>query len=224
MSNLFTERKARAPRINREHNERALLQARMINVGTGFIESLRTLPEDKLISLLTLQDEDFWAEIQSQAQLQNLISGKTPEKIEQEEYAEARLVFLKTLEKTGGVHKSTTAAALLSVSVPTLHKYGNNGKVIQIEWGAEKLYPVFQFSTAEKLKEKGMLRGVPELLSLITHNVSEIRKCNFFTRRIEMPLTGEKVSAIDVLRRGPSEQEMEHLRILAENFGTNHTM
>jgi hypothetical protein len=69
-----------------------------------------------------------------------------------------------------------------------------------------------------------MLRGIPELLSLISHNVSSVRKCNFFTKRIEIPGHDEKTSALEILRRGATEEEMDHLRTRAKNFGTNHAL
>ena len=71
---------------------------------------------------------------------------------------------------------------LLSVTTPTVIKYAKTNKLIVINWGAENLFPVFQFSTHEKNSEKGMLKGVPELLALITHKVSAVRKCNFYQK------------------------------------------
>jgi hypothetical protein len=64
-----------------------------------------------------------------------------------------------------------------------------------------------------------MLKGVPELLACITHHVRNLRKFNFFTRQVEMPGSGEKISALDIFRRGATDEEMAHLSILAESFG-----
>lgn len=224
MTNVSYAPKARAHLKNREHTETQLLLARIQNVGAKFIEALYELPHDQLMEMLTLEDEAFWTELKNQAQLQQAINVRTHEKQEQEDFAEARMRFMDTLKKYGGVHKSTKVAEILGASVPTVHKYGRNGKIIELDWGKERLYPVFQFSVKEDTNENGMLKGIPELLSKITHNVSEIRKCNFFTRKNEMPVSGEMISAIDILRRGASSEEMAHLSRLAENFGTNHTM
>ena len=176
------------------------------------------------MEMLTLQDEEFWAELKKQAQMQILINTRTPEKQAQEDRAEARALFLKSLEKSGGVHKSTAVIKILSTTVPTLIKKGNRGEVIFIKWGAENLYPVFQFCTREDNSESGMLAGIPELLSRITHQVSAVRKCHFFTRKVDIPGTETKVSIVEALRRGATPEEMAYFRILADNFGTNHTM
>lgn len=224
MTNASYATKARAHLKNREHTESQLLLTRIQNVGTKFVEALHELPHDQLMNMLTLQDEEFWAELKKQAQLQTLINAMTPEKQAQEDRAEARELFLKSLEKSGGVHKSTAVIKILSTTPPTLIKKGSRGEVIFIKWGAENLYPVFQFCTREENSDGGMLAGIPELLGLIKHQVSSVRKCHFFTRKVHIPGTEEKVSIVEALRRGATPAEMAHFRILADNFGTNHTM
>ncbi len=224
MTTMNMTKPARAPRLNPEHVEKALIQSRIDNVGRKFVAALDAVDEKKLLSLLTLSDDEFWSEIKLMALTQSLINNVSEEKEEQEDYAEARIAFLKSLDKYGGVHKSTAVKKILGVSTPTVHKYGDNNKLIVLDWGMEKLYPVFQFSVDEKKSENGMLKGVPELLSCITHKVSNVRKCNFFTRKVEMPVSGEKISALDILRRGATEGEMAHLRILAANFGTQNAV
>lgn len=221
MTTLNMTKLARAPRLSPEHVEKALLQSRIDNIGKKFVA---TLDESESRYLLTLPDDELWSEIKTMALTQSLINNLSKEKEEQEDYAEARLAFLKSLEKYGGVHKSTAVKKILGVSVPTVHKYSKQNKLIVLDWGAEKLYPVFQFSVDEKNSENGMLKGVPELLACLTHNVSNLRKCNFFTRQVEMPGCSEKISALDILRRGATDEEMTYLRILAENFGTQNSV
>jgi len=218
------KRTASSNQLQQESMVSNLIQERLQNIGKKFVKTIDSLPEQNLQTLLTLSDEEFWSNIKAEALMQSLINNKTPEKTEQEEYAEARQAFLKKLEKYGGVHKSSTVMKLLSVTAPTVIKYGKTNKLIVINWGAENLFPVFQFSTHEENSEKGMLKGIPELLALITHKVSAVRKCNFFTKKIEIPGEDEKTSILDVLRKGSSEEQMEYFRLLAKNFGTNNLM
>lgn len=224
MTNISYVPKARAHLKNHEHAESLLLLVRIQNVGSKFVQALQELPRKQLMDMLTLQDEEFWAELKNQAQLQALINAKTSEKQAQEDRAEARELFFKSLKNSGGVHKSTAVIKILSTTVPTLIKKGTRGEIIFIKWGAENLYPVFQFFTQEKNSEGGMLAGIPELLSLIKHQASAVRKCQFFTRDVEIPGTETKVSIVEALRRGATPEEMAHFRNLAENFGTNHTL
>lgn len=136
----------------------------------------------------------------------------------------SRQIFLNKLEGCGGVYKSSNVMKILSVSETAVIKYGETHKLIMLKWGSDILFPVFQFSTNEWNNEKGMLKGVPELLALITHKVSDVRKCNFFTEKIEVPNESERISILDVLRRGCSEEQMGYFHLLAKNFGTNNLM
>jgi hypothetical protein len=211
----------RSSRLPQESRASSLIQTRLQNISKKFMGTMHSLSEDKLQSLLVLPDEELWSEVKYQALTQMIIESKTPEKTEQEEYAEARQDFLRDLEKYGGVHKSSTVMKLLSLTTPTIISYGKKNKLIVLNWGVENLFPVFQFSNDKKLSERGMLKGVPELLSNITHDVSAVRKCNFFTRKIEIPGATEKTSALEILRRGATKEEMKYLCVLADNFGTN---
>lgn len=201
-----------------------VVRQRLENVSNDLLANLSNISSEELLSLLALSDNDFLTELRYRALANKAIHARTPEKDEQQEFAENRIAFLESLQPYGGVHKSNTVRTLLSLSIPTIHKYGKQNKLIVLEWGVENLYPVFQFSVKEKLSEKGMLKGVPQLLSHMKNSVSSVRKCNFFTRRIELPHSGEETSALSILLRGATEEEMDFLIIQAESFGTNHAV
>lgn len=199
-----------------------VVRQRLENVSNDLLANLSDISSEELLSLLALSDNDFLTELRYKALANKAIHARTPEKDEQEEFAENRIAFLESLQLYGGVHKSNTVRTLLALSIPTIHKYGKQNKLIILDWGAENLYPVFQFSVKENISENGMLKGVPLLLSHMKHSVSNVRKCNFFTRRIELPHTGEETSVLTILLRGATTEEMDFLIIQAENFGTNH--
>ncbi|MFJ3358460.1 hypothetical protein [Serratia liquefaciens] len=136
-----------------------MIRLRIDNVGKKYVAAFDAADEKTLRSLLTLSDDEFWSEIKIMALTPSLINNIGEEKEEQEEYTEARMAFLKNLEKYGEGHNSTAAENILVVSVPTVQKYSKHNKLIVLDWGAEKLYPVFQFSVAEKNSENGMLNG-----------------------------------------------------------------
>ncbi|MHC9060977.1 hypothetical protein [Pantoea sp. y20] len=204
--------------------EKDLLQMRLNNIQRDVLFYLNQLPASEQQVMLTLSDGEFWAQAQQKAHLQEIINRPSPVKTEQEEYAENREAFMEHLQTFGGVHKTRMVERLTTLSTPTIIKYGENNKLIVLNWGAENLYPAFQFTTNEDLSEKGVLRGISELLSLMRYKVSAVRKCNFFTREVELPQTGEVVSVLEVLQRGATEQEMDYFRVLAENFGTQNAV
>ncbi|QXX85096.1 hypothetical protein J6836_22315 (plasmid) [Providencia sp. R33] len=201
-----------------------LLKKRLKVLRLEIESSLELLSVKEQQSLLTLRDVDFWSAIQLKTLAERIISTPTPEKTEQNEFAENRVAFMEYLQEYGGVHKSSAVEKIIHASVPTVIKYGEKNKLIVLNWGAENLYPVFQFSTNEKNSEKGMLKGVPELLASMKHEVSAVRKCNFFLKKVELPLTEEKISILEVLRRGAKKDEMEYFKILAENLGTQNAV
>lgn len=204
--------------------EKDLLQQRLDNIQRDVLFYLNQLPAAEQQKLLTLPDGKFWTEAQRKAHLQEIINRPSSVKTEQEEFAENREAFMEHLQTFGGVHKTKMVERLTTLSTPTIIKYGENNKLIVLNWGAENLYPAFQFTTDEKLSEKGVLKGVSELLGLMRHNVSAVRKCNFFTRHVDMPATGEETSILQVLQRGATEEEMNYFRVLAENFGTQNAV
>ncbi|RAT10779.1 MULTISPECIES: hypothetical protein [Lonsdalea] len=220
MTSLTMNKSARTSKLNSEHAIKTLLQARIDSLSKEYIDNLSKVDDETLLSLLTLPDDEFWTELKILAFYTALINKSTKEKEEQIKHAENRLAFLKSLEKYGGVHKSTAVKKILSVSIPTIHKYGNQNKIIVLNWSTDKLYPAFQFSIEKDFTENGMLKGVPELLALLSPSLSGVRRCNFFTRKLEMPDDSKKMSVVDILRRGATPTEMVYLRILAENFGT----
>lgn len=205
--------------------EDQLLTARLDNLLHTIYSGTPHIPAEKKQKLVTLPDREFLAELLREVNMQAILNTKSREQMEQEEYAENRLAFLDVLRKDyGGIHKSTAVKDILQISIPTVNKKGEKGELIALASGAENLYPVFQFSTDEKLSEKGMLKGVPALLAAFRQPLSAVRKCNFFTRAIELPGSGEKTSVLAVLRRGATPEEMKHFLILAENFGTQNAV
>lgn len=204
--------------------ETLLLLKRIDNIKQSILAFLSQLPAEEQLSLLTLSDDEFWAEAHHKARIEQIVNLRSAAKTEQEEFAENRVAFMDSLQKYGGVHKTSTVEKIIHVRTPTVIKYGEKNKLIVLNWGAENLYPVFQFSITEHLSEKGMLRGVPALLAAMRPDVSAVRKCNFFTRKIELPGTGEKTSVLAVLQRGASQEEMAWFLVLADNFGTQNAV
>ncbi|HHZ8355211.1 TPA: hypothetical protein ACWMJN_003862 [Morganella morganii] len=212
--------------VSRRHvrTEDQILIARMENLLRQKIDDLEPLSADRKKNLVALPDDELWIQVYREAAVQKAINTPTPQKTEQEEYAENRMLFIRELNRYGGVHKSSVVTGILQLTTPTVHKKGEKGELIVLEWGNDKLYPAFQFSVDEKLSEKGMLKGVPLLLSHLTHPLSPVRKCNFFTRLTDLPGSGERISALAVLQRGATGDEMQHLITLADNFGTQNAM
>ncbi|XBS69857.1 hypothetical protein ABK905_00240 [Acerihabitans sp. KWT182] len=171
--------------------------------------------------LLTLPDDQFWSEVKGRANQIEIVEMSTPEKINHKEFIDNRNAFLAHLGKYGGVYKSSMVAEILRLSRPTVNKYGEQSKLIVLNWGSENLYPVFQFSTSEINGERGLLKGIPDILPCL-QNVSSVRKCNFFTRKIDTldKALENPTTALEILRKGATRDELRQLIRLAAIFGS----
>ncbi|OCA53043.1 hypothetical protein [Photorhabdus namnaonensis] len=200
-----------------------LVKARIINLADHFINVLKNKDSESISLLLTLSDDEFWTEVKGRANYIEIVANITPEKKEHEEFIETRNAFLAHLGEYGGVYKSSKVADILGVTRPTVNKYGENHKLIVLNWGVENLYPVFQFSINKKTSNKGYLKGVPEILANLGP-VSGVKKCNFFIHKIETFDPGidlaESATVLDILRNGASNDEITQLVRLAKIFGS----
>jgi hypothetical protein len=205
--------------VSLDHSE--LVRARLANLAEHFIDVLRNKDAENIHALLTLPDDQFWSEIKGRANHIEIVEMSTPEKIEHQEYIDNRNAFLAHLGKYGGVYKSSMVAEILGISRPTVNKYGEQSKIIVLNWGSENLYPVFQFSTDENNGERGLLKGLPAILASL-RNVSNVRKCNFFTREIDTldKALDKPTTALETLRKGATEEEIRQLVRLAGIFGS----
>ncbi|MBS9427256.1 hypothetical protein C6H64_01805 [Photorhabdus luminescens] len=204
-----------------------LVKARVINLADHFINVLKNKDSESISLLLTLPDNEFWAEVKGRANYVEMVENITPEKKEHEELIESRNAFLAHLGEYGGVYKSSKVADILGVTRPTVNKYGENHKLIVLNWGVENLYPVFQFSVNKKTSNKGYLKGVPEILTNLGP-VSGVKKCDFFIRKIKTFNPGidlaESTTVLDILRNGASNDEIAQLVRLAKIFGSVDSM
>ncbi|CAQ84425.1 MULTISPECIES: hypothetical protein [Photorhabdus] len=204
-----------------------LIKARITNLADYFIEVLKKRDPDSLSLLLTLPDDEFWAEVKGRANYIEIVESVTPEKKKHEEFIESRNAFLTYLGEYGGVYKSSKVADILGVTRPTVNKYGESHKLIVLNWGVENLYPVFQFSVSKKTSNKGYLKGIPEILANLGP-VSGVKKCNFFIRKIntfDLDINLDaSTTVLDILRNGASNDEIAQLVKLAKIFGTSDSI
>ncbi|MEK9498607.1 hypothetical protein V2H77_19495 [Photorhabdus sp. P32] len=204
-----------------------LIKARIINLAEHFINVLKNKDSESISLLLTLPDDEFWAEVKGRANYIEIVENITSEKKEHEEFIESRNAFLAHLGEYGGVYKSSKVADILGVTRPTVNKYGENHKLIVLNWGVENLYPVFQFSVNKKTSNKGYLKGVPEILANLGP-VSGVKKCGFFLHKIKTLNLGidlaESSTVLDILRNGASNDEIAQLVKLAKMFSSVDSM
>ncbi|MCT8351429.1 hypothetical protein [Photorhabdus kayaii] len=213
----------RTAKLKSGFDQSELVKARIINLADHFINVLKNKDSESISQLLTLSDDEFWTEVKARANYIEIVANITPEKKEHEEFIETRNAFLAYLGEYGGVYKSSKVADILGVTRPTVNKYGENHKLIVLNWGIENLYPVFQFSVNKKTSNKGYLKGVPEILANLGP-VSGVKKCGFFLRKIKTFNLGidlaESTMVLDILRNGASNDEIAQLIKLAKMFGS----
>ncbi len=93
-----------------------LVKARVINLADHFINVLKNKDSESISLLLTLPDNEFWAEVKGRANYVEMVENITPEKKEHEALIESRNAFLAHLGEYGGVYKSSKVADILGVT------------------------------------------------------------------------------------------------------------
>lgn len=152
------------------------------------------------------------------------INEITPEKKKQLRRIKSKIMFNETLVKHGGVWSSTKVADLLGVSKVTIKNKKDAGKLLALNLDGEFYFPVFQFTEDEKISEKGVLKGVAELLSLIV-NLSDRMQYSFFMEDRSVVIDGVEpkgrtFTVAELLKTGPSLKVMQELFRLARLYGS----
>lgn len=156
------------------------------------------------------------------------VNSLTPEKKRQQRRLHSKALFLQTLENDGGVYNSAKAAEMLGKSKPTIKTWKDTDQLLALDIDGEFYYPVFQFTDEEGISDKGVLRGVAELLPMLSA-FSDRMKYSFFMEQRNTVLdgltpAGRAFTVAEVLKGNPDEKVMHELRRLARNYGTQNAV
>ncbi|EJZ3076446.1 hypothetical protein GQM22_19015 [Escherichia coli] len=156
------------------------------------------------------------------------VNSLTPEKKRHQRRLYSKAQFLQTLEKDGGVYSSAEAADILGRSKPTVKTWKDTGRLLALDIDGEFYYPVFQFTDEEGISDKGVLRGVAELLPMLS-SFSDRMKYSFFMEERNTVLdgltpAGRTFTIAEVLKGNPDAKVMDELRRLARNYGTQNAV
>lgn len=156
------------------------------------------------------------------------VNSLTPEKKRQQRRLHSKALFLQTLENDGGIYTSAEAAKILGRSKPTVKTWKDTDRLLALDIDGEFYYPVFQFTDEEGISDKGVLRGVAELMPMLS-NFSDRMKYSFFMEQRNTVLDGLTpagctFTVAEVLKGNPDEKVMNELRRLARNYGTQNAI
>lgn len=138
--------------------------------------------------------------------------------------AKSKMMFMEKLKENGGVLNSTETAAVLGKTKTTVRNWRMEGHLLALDIDGEFFYPTFQFTDIDTISDKGILKGVPELLKLI-NQFSDRMKYSFFIEKRHTVLEGytppaEGYTVIDILKSDPEPTLMRELERLARLYGT----
>lgn len=151
------------------------------------------------------------------------VNNMTQEKKRQQRRLHSKALFLQTLENDGGVYNSAKAAETLGRSKPTVKAWKDTCRLLALEIDGEFYYPVFQFTDEEHISDRGVLRGVAELLPMLK-GFSDRMQYSFFMEERNTVLNGlspagRTFTVAEVLNGNPGKELLEELRRLARNYG-----
>lgn len=156
------------------------------------------------------------------------VNRLTPEKKRQQRRLHSKALFLQTLENDGGIYNSAEAAKMLGKSKPTVKTWKDTEQLLALDIDGEFFYPVFQFTDEEGISDRGVLRGVAELLPMLSR-FSDRMKYSFFMEQRNTVLdgltpAGGAFTVAEILKSNPDEKVMNELRRLARNYGTQNAI
>jgi hypothetical protein len=155
------------------------------------------------------------------------VTSQTPEKNTQLRRLYSKALFMQTLEQDGGIYSSAKAAEVLGKTKTTVRNWKDAGRLLAVEIDGEFYFPAFQFTEEKPISDKGVLKGLPELLqSLQTNgNFSDRMQYSFFMEERNTILNGllpagRSFTVADVLKTAPGAQLMAELHRLVRVYGT----
>ncbi|MEI7239994.1 hypothetical protein WCU73_00160 [Pectobacterium brasiliense] len=173
---------------------------------------------------MTETDAVFALDVILQYMKTRTVSSMTKEKRQQQRRLYSKALFLETLEKDGGVYNSAEAAEILGRTKTTVKNWKDSHQLLALEIDGEFYYPVFQFTDDERISEKGVLRGVSEILPLLK-NFSDRMQYSFFMEERNNVLNGisppgRTFTVAEILRHNPGKELWAEIHRLARIYGT----
>ena len=155
---------------------------------------MKSLPADRISDL---DDEEFLAEAW-QHMLDERPLGTSSRAMQR---FKARLRFRKMLETAGGVFRVDQVAGLLGITKNAVQKRADKDKLLVVNEGKRKVYPVWQFG------EEALVEGFESVLEDLPK--SGVGRCRFFLT----PLTRlGGMAPIDALNEGRYENVLNEAR------------
>ncbi|MBE9778538.1 hypothetical protein GVI01_10620 [Escherichia coli] len=228
--NTLTQKRNGNDRSSTMHNvsDNNIAAARLQNFIHDLAEEIRTGTTQISPESMAETDAVFTLDAILKFMKHRAVNSLTPEKKRQQRRLHSKALFLQTLENDGGAYNSARAAEILGRSKPTVKTWKDTGRLLALDIDGEFYYPVFQFTDEEGISDKGVLRGVAQLLPLLS-SFSDRMKYSFFMEQRNAVLdglnpAGRAFTVAEVLKGNPDEKVMNELCRLARHYGTQNAV
>ncbi len=207
------------------HLDMEVLATRLQNYVQEVAEDVRSGNTSINLKCMGETDAIFTLDVILQHLQHKAVNAVTKEKSRQKRRLHSKALFLQTLKNDGGVYSSAEAADILGKTKTTVKNWKDAGRLLALDIDGEFYFPVFQFTDDEYVSEKGILKGVPELLQLL-NNFSDRMKYSFFMEERTTVLdgllpAGRSFTVAEVLKSNPSKEVWNELQRLARVYGTH---
>ena len=228
--NTSTQKRNGNDRSSTMHNflDNSIAAERLENFFQDLVEEVRSGKTPIAPESMGNTDAVFTMDVILKLLENRAVNSLTPEKKRQQRRLHSKALFLQRLENDGGVYTSAKAAEMVGKSKPTVKTWKDTDQLLALDIDGEFYYPVFQFTDEEGISDKGVLRGVAELLTMLC-SFSDRMKYSFFMEQRNTVLdglnpAGRSFTVAEVLKGNPDEKVMNELRRLARNYGTQNAV
>lgn len=204
----------------------AVLVKRLENIFENIIDTAKSREILAPLEVLAKTDILYAIDMIIEYSTHNTLVSQSKEKKRLLRRAKSKAMFLERVEKDGGILSSAEVAKLLGKTKTTIRNWKNEGRLLALNINDEFYYPVFQFSDNTNISDKGILKGVPELLKYISA-FSDRMQYSFFMEPRDTVLNGfippkESYTVIDVLKQNPNVELMDELYRLARLYNSQN--
>ncbi|EPJ56182.1 MAG: hypothetical protein OFPI_00730 [Osedax symbiont Rs2] len=196
---------------------------RFENLAKELADQMRNEFKANIKPQLALPDSQFITDLIIQCMSEKTVSEITPEKKRLNNRLRSRTRFFDNIRENGGLYTSAEVAKLLGVSKVTVKKKKDTSKLLALDLNGEFVFPAFQFTVDDEFSEKGILKGVAEILPNLTH-LSDVMQYGFFVQKRNVldssVLEGKEFTIISMLKNGVNGNDLQSIIRLTKTFGT----
>ncbi|QUJ70222.1 hypothetical protein KDD30_19040 (plasmid) [Photobacterium sp. GJ3] len=203
-----------------------VMAQRMQNALDRVITAMKTGAVDIEINTLSHSDRLFMLEVLEYESIASVLGQLTKEEKVLLRRLKSKRMFAQQVKNDGGVLTAKQAQELLSVTRQTMKSWREEGRLLALSMDNKFVYPTFQFTATDQNSDRGIVKGVGQLLKILKEKqLSDRMEYSFFLSVRNEPIQGicdgqQPYTIAQLLKVGVPNEALTELERLAKLYGT----